>query len=359
MVTNAVFAQGLNYPTSKAFTPLYCEGDDLRWVRPKPIVLYKEVPGSRIEIPNMPPVKEQGWAPACRAFSLAALLQKYTCEKWKNDIPDCSHPPPDSEISYFGMMAYTSVRISGQGSSQVFGKFLDLDNSSKNWGSAYDLLESFRSHNKLFLEGCKKYDVLFTKPKEELFDRLKDIYKSRNFKGDGALSGPRLELDRVLSTSANSKIITTALKKETYEEFLYSVLFEGCREESFPVGGWSTRAYPEDGVDVGPADIKAMILKALQRGKVAWIPSVCLSAGTDGLCDENQSHAVLVSGYRRAQRGASFIDLFKIHNSWGLQWQRENNDGWVDAELFVSSMGRRIKSDGTSRIGSASVIWLE
>ena len=50
-------------------------------------------------------------------------------------------------------------------------------------------------------------------------------------------------------------------------------------------------------------------------------------------------------------------DLFKVHNSWGAEWQRQNNDGWVDADQFTSNMGR-IKVNGKYKIASGSVIWL-
>lgn len=56
----------------------------------------------------MPAYKTQDDLGDCKAFSLAVLLQHYTCQKWKSDIPDCKNPPADSAISYFGLMAYTN-----------------------------------------------------------------------------------------------------------------------------------------------------------------------------------------------------------------------------------------------------------
>ncbi len=51
-------------------------------------------------------------------------------------------------------------------------------------------------------------------------------------------------------------------------------------------------------------------------------------------------------------------EVFKLHNSWGVEWQKKNNDGWVDADTLVQNTAK-VNSGSGYRIGSSSVIWLD
>ena len=50
----------------------------------------------------------QGDLGDCRAFSLATIMQKHTCDKWKDKIFDRKNPHSQYTISSFGMMVYTN-----------------------------------------------------------------------------------------------------------------------------------------------------------------------------------------------------------------------------------------------------------
>ncbi|MBD8081305.1 hypothetical protein [Chryseobacterium caseinilyticum] len=173
--------KALPFDYTNPFVPIYCKGDDLTHATVKPTIIYEEIAGTKIEIENMPAYKTQNGLGECRAFSLAALLQHYTCQKWKSDIPDCKNPPADSAISYFGMLAYTNQSIDQSGTF--------MPNQEK-MRSMYSIIEDLsKSGNRLILESCKPFDSLVNnfsasvkgghEKRDKFFQYLKDIYLSK------------------------------------------------------------------------------------------------------------------------------------------------------------------------------------
>ncbi len=70
-----------------------------------------------------------------------------------------------------------------------------------------------------------------------------------------------------------------------------------------------------------------------------------------GFCPD--AHSVVISGYRKiCKKHATPEDCrhsLKIENSWGEEWQKSNNDGWVDAQIFM---------DRTAYLGQ-NLLWIE
>jgi hypothetical protein len=66
----------------------------------------------------------------------------------------------------------------------------------------------------------------------------------------------------------------------------------------------------------------------------------------------------VISGYKKVCNGSDCKDIFKVHNSWGEEWQKLNNDGWLDADQIVNNT-MKTPSRADKRLPSASVIWLE
>ena len=54
--------------------------------------------------------------------------------------------------------------------------------------------------------------------------------------------------------------------------------------------------------------------------------------------DAGFGHALVIEGYRQmCDRKGTCVDSLKVRNSWGDNWQKENNDGWVDAKTLVDA----------------------
>ena len=161
------------------FVPIYCEGDDLSYATIKPNIIYEEVAGTKIEIPNMPAYKTQNGLGECRAFSLAAILQWRTCQVWKSDIPDCKNPPADSAISYFGLLEYTNRSVDQPYTFQP---------NQETMRSMYSIIEDLsKSGNRLILESCRPFDNLKTnfsasvpgghKKRDDFFNYMKRLFE--------------------------------------------------------------------------------------------------------------------------------------------------------------------------------------
>lgn len=341
------------------FVPIWCEGDDTSHAIIKPTVFYKEIEGTKIEIPNMPAYKTQDDIGDCKAFSLAVLLQHYTCEKWKSDIPDCKNPPADSAISYFGLMAYTN-QVPNQENTfqpdQEEGKAMDvvIDDLSK-------------SGNRLILEGCKSSEIIVKEfslngsegldKRDAFFKYLKNLYEKLKNKNESEIKDCTAEVDKLnafVDLKFNATILKKAFTKNDFDHFLYELFFSNCMKENFP-SGFRAAAFPLDSMNATPIEVKAQILKGLKFGKPVLFPSLCVSQDNNNEC--KSSHSLVISGFKKVKNKRLEKDVFKVHNSWGLEWQKKNNDGWVDADIICHNTVRSNSGKGY-RIDSGSVIWL-
>jgi hypothetical protein len=371
-----------NFSYTYPFEPIYCKGDDLSHAIIKPTIIYEEIAGTRIEIPDMPAYKTQDDIGDCRAFSLGVLLQNYTCRKWKSDIPDCKNPPADSAISYFGLMAYTNIvpytteelqELKMEGFSEegliragAGNTFQPNQKGARGMNEIIDDLS--KNGSRLILESCRSSDA-FAKSfsssgqkgldkRDEFFTYLKGIYerlKNTNANNIKDCSAEVSKLNNYVDLKFNQTTLKKALTKNNFDQFLYTLFFDECEKEQFPAG-FSPQAYPADYMNVTPNDIKNQIIDGLRIGKPVLFPSLCVSKDQGDAC--SMSHSLVISGYKKVKDGSSKKDVFKLHNSWGPEWQKKNNDGWVDADVFCHNTVRT-SSDNGYRIDSGSVIWID
>lgn len=348
-------------------TPVYTVADDLSKAYIKPTILYKDVPGSKIEVTNMPAYKTQDTLGECRAFSLTTILQKYTCDNFTDEIKDCKNIPPEYEISSFGTMMYTHVKPD-------IPKSLSL--SGDNYFSMYDILKNIKNKiGRLIPESCKPFSKLvnsFTtnggvtptdkKNYDNFIAKLKKMYEtSRSNTEAGIEDCPEClnEMNNKAGLNINLDDLREALKKNSFEEFLYSTFFDNCTVKKFPAL-YEIKVYPTDEINATLQDMKNKILEGLKKGKPVLTPSVCL-VKTESLCPKGNVHSMVVAAYKKVCEVGSINkckELLRVHNSWGEEWQKANNDGWVDADLYVSNIGK-LKSSNGYRFASGSVYWLE
>lgn len=344
------------------FVPIWCEGDNISYAITKPTVFYKEVAGTKIEIENMPAYKTQDDIGDCKAFSLAALLQHYTCQKWKSDIPDCKNPPPDMAISYFGLMAYTNQAP-------------DVDNTfqpnQKKGRGMDDIINDLgvKYYNNLILESCNPFENLTKEfslngkngliKRDEFFNYLRNIFEKLKDTSETKIKDCTYEVEKLnayVNLNFNQKTLKAALTKKDFDHFLYTLFFNDCKRELFPPG-FSASSFPLDSMDVTPEEVKKQIIKGLKLNKPVLLPSLCIAKSSDG--EFREGHSLVISGFKQVQNTKSSKDVFKVHNSWGIEWQKKNNNGWVDADILTQNTAQIKKNNGKLRIGSSSVIWLD
>jgi hypothetical protein len=339
--------------------------------------VFEEVEGSKIEIQNMPAYKSQDTMGECRAFSLRTVLQKYICDQYKKRIPDCKNPPPEYDVSSFGLMEYTHAEKDKEKTFNPFGE---------EFNSMYKTLQAVGENNGLMLlDSCNPFSQLvnsFTTngvPSEadlakydKFVGKIKKMYSDEKLKNTEAGIANCLdcldEINRNTGLGASVDQLKAALKKETFGQFMYALFYDSldqtkCKRKNLPAL-YDVKFYPDDKTNATPSDIKNKIIEGLKNNPPSPVltPSVCLKwiDKNKYKCDPNSGHSMVVAGYKKVcevKNNSNCKDLFKIHNSWGEPWQKLNNDGWVDADIYTNNFK---KSDYTTgRIGSATVLWIE
>ena len=372
LINNIIDGKKDEFRYTNPFVPIYCVGDDTSRAIVKPTVIYKEIEGTKIEIPNMPAIKMQDELGDCRAFSLAAILQKYTCDRLK--IDDCQNPPANRAISYFGLLAYTNRSVE----SPDAGTFQPNQDNSR---TMYDIITSLsNTGNYLIPESCNPLDKVVENVtdkgqagltlRDKFFSYLKNIYDTRKNADITKIEDCQSCLDEIKkwSTNVTMENLKKALTKDSFDAFLYGVFFKGCKMVPFPAG-FSAMAYPIlgyslDGVyhEIAPkteTDFKAKIIEGLKKGKPVLFPYLCTIPGIGQECKEG--HSLVISGYKQVAHPKDkkiIKDLFKSHNSWGEDWQKINNNGWVDADELVHNT-RQYKDGDKYKLLPGCVIWLE
>jgi hypothetical protein len=351
---------GIEFNYTNPFVPIYCKGDDLSHATIKPLIIYEEMAGTKIEIENMPAYKQQDDIGDCKAFSIAAIIQQYVNTKWKSDIPNPKNPPVDMAISHFGLMAYTN---------QIPNQKFTFQPNQENGKTMSDIINDLsKSGNQLILENCKAFENITKEfslkgkkgleKRDEFLNYLKEIFlklKNTNEHNIKDCTRETNKLNEFVNLSFNQKTLKKALTKNIYDEFLYTLFFDDCKMENFP-SGFRAAVFPLDSMNVTENEFKQQIIKGLKIGKPVLFPSLCVIKGENYDC--KGVHSLVVSGYKIVQNRVEKKDVFKVHNSWGEEWQKKNNDGWVDAnELCHNTV--RTNSDRGYRIDSASVIWLD
>ncbi|OJX33637.1 MAG: hypothetical protein BGO86_15915 [Chryseobacterium sp. 36-9] len=309
-----------------------------------------------IEIQNMPPVKTQNTMGECRAFSLAVLIQKFICENSKNAdgskrYIDCSNPPPDKAISYFGMMAYTNSVNSN----------LKTLITNVEYGSTTDsvIYRIEDAGDGFIFENCKPFDEMAAKfsmyndngdkKAEDFLNYTKELYQQRskpNIKQVENCDVCLEKLSKMTGFEKNQINLQKALSKKTHDEFLFTLLFDDCKFRDVSRGFQQIR-YPQSYENVSNNDLKAKIIEGLKKGNPVLFPNLHMKK-------YDEIHSIVISGYKKIYCDSKYIDAFKIHNSWGIEWQKLNNDGWVSADILINNIYR---DNGIVQRGS--VIWLE
>ena len=307
----------------------------------------------------MPAYKTQDDLGDCRAFSLATIMQKYSCDKWKDKIPDCKNPPTRFNISSFGVIVYTNRDLIKDET------FQPLQKEARHM---YIIIEEIAKYPTFILESCKPFSNMVPKfslkgqkgldDRDRLFVYLKNLYNSKKAPTEADVvdcSEYLEEIAQFTGMDTSSFNLKKALTEMNYDKFLYMLFFDGCDFKSF-AGGFDPYGYPNDATRATPLDLKNKIIEGLQKNKPVLFPKVAMTVDENNAC--TSGHSIVISGYKKVYNGRVYKDLFKVHNSWGESWQKSNNDGWVDAEILVSHTRRSI-SQSDPYVTSASVIWLE
>ncbi len=316
------------------------------------------------QVSNMPEINSQDALGACRAFSLRTLLQKNLCDSLK--VVNCKNVAGENKISAFGMMGLTFGNADLPYS-------LNLDPNSTN-ASLYANIQILRNVKEanlaLFTEKeCANFNQLvnsFTdndnvtefsmKRKEEFFKYLENLYKQTKGKTEADIADCPECVNKINLTLGSLNDVSTlkkALAKPTYENFLFSVFYRKCSKRSFSFN-YDITAFPKFDTAMSNEVAVNKVIEGLEKDKPVMLTNICMEY-VNNTC--KASHSTVISGYRIVCKTGSndCKKLFKVHNSWGEGWQKENNDGWVDADTLMLSIKQ---NNEKNPVLAESFIWL-
>jgi len=154
------------------------------------------------------------------------------------------------------------------------------------------------------------------------------------------------------------------LKKKTFSEFLHSVILDPCEHEIIFNPKPRFDEFPKKHKGIKQKDLLPEIKKVLNTDNPVQIGGVCIRKDATGNC---VTHTFVIAGYKtvcpeskkacpKDKKNCSESDyrtLVKVHTSWGEEWQKEYNGGWVDAESIIKNI------NDNPEVGRGILSWLK
>lgn len=348
---------------------------------------YVQLPGYSYEVKeetkivkNLPKVRSQDSIGACTGFASWVLAQHYLCAK--KGVSDCANPPPDIDISPYSLLTSTysanldNSKVSGPKSETIFG------------GNTEDNLESLIQNGVLMPESCMSSDQIANKFPDSKTNQkiqfhtenlIKDYYlkmlelkksnKNNKSSTEGGICTECIvnEIQKSYGVSIVKEDLRKSFEKynENFRMFLDYLLFKKCEDNLIDMTDYKMRTgqYPEKfklGYKYDPKEALVKIKEQLDNDIPVAINAICA-------CKYEKSnkcggHSVAVVGHKTVCKNYGSKDscrtLIKVQNSYGKEWQENNNDGWVDAETILSKIDPEDINTNPRRYSRPIISWL-
>jgi hypothetical protein len=330
----------------------------------------------RVEITNLPKIPGQGAIGICYAYVSAVMLTAENCRALHED---CTQYKPDQIFSPFSLVKFMDYHdddnadqkaVTGQknkimpdegGNSATIMQVVALDTGmggSLSCAAKEKVMPNFT-------------EDAATMREYEMWQNVRKIYVSLNPKASQVdLDCPDciesflkahqtdfLQLKAIFPQLPDDKRKQVQLMAEsTYHRFLGGLIVpKACYRLSASVlfesmGKVKMSIYPDSVEDKKEGQTKqktplsgnytdAMIIikSVLNDGRPIALSGICMDKKMRGKSCNN-AHAVVISGFKTlCDKNNHCLDVLKVVNSWGDAWQRENNDGWLEAKPLLDS----------------------
>jgi hypothetical protein len=318
-----------------------------------------------LELSNMPRARDQGPLGICFAMSSRAIVQRMYCQRQKLD---CKNLSKKQELSPLAMVAWgissdhsavseganhsNLTFFEGGGGLNALGQAIDSNRAVGFFGAA---------------ESCYPYDQFVSKYGRDSVDvkaifgdleQFFNIYRAIAVTGaayceDCAMSEFKTHFQEKLFLSPTIQILTKAFKQsDTFPKFLYRITLRGCDDdieiirpspqfESLPGSSLIDGKFDKSPVSYNKVMNK---IKELLKEDLPVMAEGFCGGFKDGKC--LGEHSLVVYGYKKmCKYDGSCLELLKVQNSYGEQWQKEHDDGWIDAKTLLTSDGTRSTQD--------------
>lgn len=301
-------------------------------------------------VSNMAPVRSQDSLGVCYAFVAGTMVDTVRC---KLSGIDCKNIPPEKSASVLDIARY--------------GINDKVDSSVKNAQSYFDykgiyqggdvgvLLDRLVKKKLYATEKCAPFDQLVNKSTshfenlmllENSWKRLHAKYvgykeKEKNCATCAAdyASTAIDEINEDFNLKASNTQVLKAFAEDTYEKFLDKLLVpEECQKvrRMLRFGtGLETQYHPKEEQKSNYEETIALVKNVLKSDLPVGL-QFCMDTSYGSMKECKNGHAVVITGYRKFCKAPTDCrEAIKVQNSWGEQWQKDNNDGWVDAKSLI------------------------
>ena len=317
-------------------------------------IIHSEIKRTKVLIPEMPKIHDQGFLPSCEAYALAAILQHsiFAYEKYINDNPiDKNNVPNELDISYLGMQLFT------RGTKYLDdeeGERLSLHNGYVNTegnrlGEDYNDLNFKTGKATFYTNECNNLDKAMLNHHNSLTLDTENEFNWEKFEGhlkvfheknksiskspkNSIIESELTYLKDIWHFQLSAKNIIMALKEDEFGKFLKKLFFT-CDAKKYEFKSYF-KFQQENISKLSYTEQKQHIVDILCQGKP-------ISFGHYHENEESKGwHLAVICGYKKVFNPEKniFVDVFKIHNSWGEDWQNKNGDGWFNADIIVQSL---------------------
>ncbi len=313
------FAYGQAYP---AFTTLSAQ--------------YNPVISSQILVKNMPGFHSQDGFPGCGGWAASTIFLHYQC---KEENKNCPNPPPSPKdipsplfMSTFGIKASANA----------------LPFSNPDGHSVAGVLQGFKDKSYAKSDSCYPFDQFVSDHKndrekmKDLFLKLKTDYDKSKSEGTACIDCLVSELNKDFSFQNNNvtdlrATVTKALSAESFDKFLYAIFMKDCKAGVSITKMYDIQFWPPENTKPSFEETMNKVKSVLNEQRPFTITSCLTEIKRAAQC--STAHGFVISGYRKYCKGdGKCREALRVHNSWGMDWQKENNDGWVDAETLYNHM---------------------
>lgn len=261
----------------------------------------------------MTATKDQNGSGLCYGFAATTLLENFICKN--QSISDCNQ------------LMLSVLHVSS---------FRDEGKILEDGGSTNSILTKIKGQNApIIRESCApfpRYKDFLKKIKAEGYKDADDFERRYNY----IKSNPNcIECMNVMERALphlNRQLLKNLISNYKYKEFLaHSVISEDClKNNSIKIPPFEIRSRtPSDFQHSG--EIHGLIEK-LVLNKIPVQMSIQTDTG-----NPPGFHAIVIEGVKEVCRGEAMecVQMYKIKNSYGKNWEAQNNNGWVEAGNLI------------------------
>lgn len=291
---------------------------------------------SEATVQNIPRVRSQDSLGVCFGFSSATVAQHYICSQQKTD---CSTIDEKTQLSPMSMVAWANPDDPNKRAG-TFENHSNVRFSGMGYGALGHL--SIGRNNLVFPESCYPFDQFANRFGDEkaavdsILARIKHEYDRFQTEGNVCEECLLKLVQKDLGAKTTLRDIALSLKVKTFEKFLFNVFLGSCEDQGIKLKPPAKmNMFPKQNETANYDQLMAEIKKVLSTGSPLVLDAVC-PFYEDGKC--TGGHSVVISGYRRLckkDNPKDCRDVLKIQNSWGEDWQKRNDDGWLDAKILL------------------------